>query len=56
MVAAEPIVLCCPSVVCAAGNTLAEVASATNAGLRWLSTDPRLCLRADGTPVPGRSR
>lgn len=48
----EMTVLCCPAVVCAAGTTLAEVASATNAGLRRLVTDSRLCLRADGTPIP----
>jgi 3-oxoacyl-[acyl-carrier-protein] synthase-1 len=47
----DEVVLCCPIALCAAGGTLAEVASATHAGLRPLVADARLALRADGTPI-----
>lgn len=47
----DAIVLCCPVALCAAGGTLAEVASATHAGLRPLVADARLALRSDGRPI-----
>jgi 3-oxoacyl-[acyl-carrier-protein] synthase-1 len=47
----DAIVLCCPVAVCAAGGNLAELASATHAGLRPLVADARLALRSDGRPI-----
>jgi 3-oxoacyl-[acyl-carrier-protein] synthase-1 len=47
----DPVVLCCPIALCAAGGNLAEVASATHAGLRPLVADARLASRADGAPI-----
>lgn len=48
----DPIVLCFPGAICAAGTNLPEIASATNAGLRRLGSDTRLSMKADGAPVP----
>jgi 3-oxoacyl-[acyl-carrier-protein] synthase-1 len=47
----DAVVLCCPMALCAAGGTLAEVASATHSGLRPLVADARLALRADGSSI-----
>ena len=47
----DEVVLCGPSAVCAAGATLAEIASATNGCLRPLLTDARLARRGDGSAV-----
>lgn len=48
----DPAVLCFPGAVCSVGTNLAEIASATNAGIRRLASDKRLCFKASGVPVP----
>jgi len=48
----DPIVLCFPGAICAAGTNLPEIASATNAGLRRLGSDTRLAMKSDGASVP----
>lgn len=51
MDSAELLCLSCPGAICSVGTSLAEIASATNAGLRRLTVDERLSLQRDGWPV-----